>query len=99
MHGLLFNAMSDLTVEAEPGSPPKPKGRRSSVVALDDVDSGPGYMDIPDEFITGSTARASIDLSAENGSDYLCVVVPPDFNSAGLTIEEGGAAAPVSDFE
>ena len=42
MHGLLFNAMSDLTVKEDPDSPPKPKGRRTSVVALDDVDSGPG---------------------------------------------------------
>ena len=56
-----------------------------------------GYMDIPDEFITGKTARASIDMSAESGSDYLCVVIPPSFQ--GVSIEEGGGGAAVSDFE
>jgi hypothetical protein len=39
-------------------------------------------MDVPDEFLTGKTARASIDASEGDGSDYLVVFVPRQFSVA-----------------
>jgi hypothetical protein len=49
-------------------------------------------LKVPDNFVAGPEARASIDGTFESGGDYLCVVIPPDFTG----IPEDTAAG---DFE